>query len=111
MKFPAVKIVSFEKLCRSTLRGFCIVSVPDLGLRIYDVTVYQQNNSRWAMPPAKAQLDRTGRRLFLNADGRPLFMPALAFLDADTRRSFSANVVTALLTQYPTAFECDQAAA
>ena len=32
-------------------------------------------------------------------------------LDADARRSFSANVVTALLTQYPTAFECDQAAA
>lgn len=107
MKFPAVKIESFQKLCRSTLRGFCVVSVPELGTRIYDVSVYQQNNSRWAMPPAKAQLDRTARNLSRSADGRPIFMPALAFLDAGTRRAFSESVVTALLATHPTAFECD----
>jgi hypothetical protein len=111
MKFPTVRIESFQKLCRSTLRGFCVVIVPDFGLRICDVSVFQQNNSRWAMLPAKAQLDRTARNLSRGTDGRPIFMPALMFLDADTRRSFSMNVVTALLAQHPDAFDCDQEAA
>ena len=33
-------------------------------------------------------------------------MPALTFLDPNTRRAFSQNVVTALLAQYPTEFDC-----
>ena len=111
IRFPAVRIESFQKLCRSTLRGFCVVSVPEFGLRIYDVSVYQQNRSRWAMPPAKAQLDRTARNLSRGADGRPIFMPALAFLDASTRHAFSDSVVTALLAADPTAFDCNQEAA
>jgi hypothetical protein len=108
MKFSVVEIESFRKYCRSTLRGFCTVAVPTYGLRIFEVTVYRQNNSCWAMPPAMAQLDRTARNLSRSADGRPIFMPALMFFDADTRRSFSANVVFALLAQYPTAFDCGE---
>ena len=108
MRFPEVEIESFEKLCRSTLRGFCTVIVPEFGLRIYDVSVYEQSAKRWAMPPAKAALDHTARNLRRGADGRPFFTPALAFLDPNVRRAFSDNVVDALLTQYPAAFDCDQ---
>ena len=111
MTFPDVEIESFQKLCRNTLRGFCTVIVPDFGLRIYDVSVLQQNRSRWAMLPAKAALDRTARNLSRGPDGRPIFAPALMFLDANTRRSFSENVVTALLAYDPDAFDCDQEAA
>ena len=82
--------------------------VPTYGLRIFEVSVYRRNNSRWAMPPAIAQLDRTGRNLSRGADGRPMFGPALTFFDADTRRSFSDNVVSALLAQDPTAFDCSE---
>jgi hypothetical protein len=103
-----VKIESFRKLCRNSLRGFCNVVVPELGLRIYDISFYQQNDSRWAMLPAKAQLDYSGRNLSRSADGRPIFKPALVFTDPSTRRAFSANVVTALLAQCPTAFGCGE---
>lgn len=108
MTFPAVKIEEFRKFCRSTLRGFCVVSVPAYGLRLYEVSVYAQNRSRWAMPPAIAQLDRTGRNLSRGANGRPMFGPALAFLDANTRRAFSDSVVAALLAQDPSAFDCSE---
>ena len=108
MKFPPVKIESFRKFCRNTLRGFCVVSVPAYGLRLYEVSVYAQNNSRWAMPPAKAQLDYTGRNLNRGANGPPMFGPALAFLDANTRRAFSDSVVAALLARDPAAFNCGE---
>lgn len=108
MNFPAVEVEIFQKLCRSTLRGFCTVIVPQLGLRIYDVSVYEQNRSRWAMPPAKAALDHTARNLKRGADGRPFFTPALAFTDPNTSRAFSQRVVNALLALDPTAFDCEQ---
>jgi hypothetical protein len=69
MRFPAVKIESFQKFCRSTLRGFCVVCVSEFGVRIYDVSVYQQNRSRWVMLPAEAQLDSTARNLSRGRDG------------------------------------------
>ena len=108
MTFPAVKIEESGSCCRSTLRGFCVVSVPTYGLRLYEVSVYAQNRSRWAMPPAIAQLDRTGRNLSRGANGRPMFGPALAFLDANTRRALLGQRCGGLARPRPSAFDCSE---
>ena len=108
MKFSVVEIESFRKFCRSTLRGFCTVASPPTDCASSKSASTGRTirvgrcRRRWRNLTAPA------RNLSRSADGRPIFMPALMFFDADTRRAFSANVVSALLAQYPTAFDCGE---
>ena len=55
-----VEIESFKPLKSNTLHGFCDIVVPELHLRIHDITIHEKNGKRWIGLPAKPQLTREG---------------------------------------------------
>jgi hypothetical protein len=99
-----VIVQEFVPMRSNTLRGFVSVEIPELHMRICDLTVHEKNGKRWCGLPAKPQLGRYGcvRR---DERGKALYVPVLEFTDRETRDAFSARVVAALLEFAPSAFE------
>jgi hypothetical protein len=103
-----VQIEAFTPRRSNTLVGFCTVAIPEMHLRIHDLTVHAKGASRWVSLPSKPWIDRDGvaRR---GDDGKIIYVPVLEFTDSATRTAFSAKVIAALLALAPAAF--DEAAA
>src|SRR5262245_9895512 len=99
-----VLVESFKPLRSNTLFGFLTIVVPELHLKISDVTEHQRNEARWVGLPAKPQITRDGtvRR---DERGKIAYSPVIEFTDRATRDAFSARVVAALLDFAPAAFE------
>jgi hypothetical protein len=93
----------------STLVGFCSIAIPELRLRIFDLSVHEKNDSRWVGLPGKAQISRDGT-VRGNARGKILYTPTIEFSDRPTRDAFSARVIAALLEFAPAAFDDEEAA-
>ena len=104
----SVHVEGFKPLRSNTLFGFCTVTIPELHLRICDLTVHQKNESRWVGLPGKPQIDRDGN---LRRDDRRkvLYTPVIEFTNKATRDAFSARVIAALLEFAPAAFELEEA--
>jgi hypothetical protein len=99
-----VNIEAFRSFKSGTLVGFCTVVVPELRLRIVDLTVHQHaNGRRWVGMPGKPQLnsDGTARR---DERGKVAYTPVLGFTDKATQAAFSDRVIEALLAFTPAAF-------
>jgi hypothetical protein len=105
----AIEIESFKAQRSNTLVGFTTVLLPQLHLRIHDVTVHEKNQSRWVGLPAKAWVGRDGvaKR---GDDGKIIYVPTMQFTDFATRDAFSDRVITALLVAHPNAFDAETAA-
>ena len=104
-----VEIESFKPLKSNTLHGFCDIVVPELHLRIHDITIHEKNGKRWIGLPAKPQLTREGVARRDERD-KILYTPVLEFSDAATRTAFSARVIAALMEFEPGAFDGEEAA-
>jgi hypothetical protein len=104
----SIVVEAFTPRRSNTLVGFATVVVPELHLRVCDLTVHAKGASRWVGLPGKPILERDGtvRR---GDNGKPAYVPVLEFTDSATRTAFSARVVAALLEFAPAAF--DEAAA
>jgi hypothetical protein len=99
-----VLIEAFRPMRSNTLHGFCTVNIPEMRLRIFDLSVHQKNESRWVGLPAKPQITREGavRR---DERGKTAYSPILEFTDKATRDAFSARAIAALLEFAPAAFD------
>jgi hypothetical protein len=84
------------------------VTIPELRLKIIDLSVHQKHESRWASLPAKAQIDRSGN-VRRDDRGKVAYTPVLEFTDKATRSAFSEGVIASLLEFAPAAFD-DEAA-
>jgi hypothetical protein len=104
-----VRVEAFTPRTSNTLRGFCTVVIPELHLRIHDLSVHEKNESRWVGLPAKAQIGRDGsvRR---DERGKTAYSPMMEFTDKKVRDAFSARVIAALLEFAPAAFDQEAAA-
>jgi hypothetical protein len=100
----SVHIETFKPLRANTLYGFITITIPELHLRICDLTAHESHGKRWAGLPGKPQIDRGGC-VRKGDNGKPLYTPVLEFTDRETRDAFSARVVAALLEFAPSAFE------
>jgi hypothetical protein len=100
----SVSIESFTPRRSNTLFGFATVTIPELHLKIHDLTVHEKNESRWIGLPGKPIIDRDGnaRR---DDRGKIVYTPTLEFIDRETRDAFSAKVIAALLEFNPGAFD------
>ena len=105
-----VQVESFTPRRSNTLRGFVSVTVPELHLKIFDLTVHEKNESRWVGMPCKAQVARDGT-LRKDEHGKTLYTPTLEFTDRATRDAFSARVIQSLLEFAPAAFDDGEGAA
>jgi hypothetical protein len=103
-----VQVEAFAPRRSNTLVGFCTVIIPEMHLKIIDLSVHEKNESRWMGLPAKPQIAREGtvRR---DERGKTAYSPVLEFTDKATRDAFSARVVTSLLEFAPAAFEGETA--
>jgi hypothetical protein len=102
-----VTIESFTARRSGALIGLCTVIVPEVRLRIIDVTVFQSRGKRWCGLPGKAILDKDGRAR-RDDRGKVQYAPVLHFLDRDTSDTFSGRVIEALLEAYPHAFDAEE---
>jgi hypothetical protein len=105
----SVEVESFKAQRSNTLVGFVTVLLPQLHMRIHDVTVHEKNQSRWIGMPGKPWVGRDGvaKR---GDDGKIIYAPTVEFTDRATRDAFSDRVIAALLVGFPEAFG-DEAAA
>jgi hypothetical protein len=103
-----VRVDAFKPLRSNTLVGFCTVTIPELRLKIIDLSVHEKNESRWASLPAKAQIDRSGN-VRRDDRGKVAYTPVLEFSDKATRTAFSDRVIASLPEFAPAAFD-DEAA-
>jgi hypothetical protein len=99
-----VRVEAFTPRRSNTLVGFCTVTVPEMRLRILDLSIREKGKSRWVDLTAKPQVDRssTVRR---DDRGKVAYSPVLEFTDRPTRKAFSARVIAALLEHTPAAFQ------
>jgi hypothetical protein len=99
-----VRVEAFTPRTSKTLRGFCTVTIPELHLRIIDISVHEKGEARWVGLPAKPQITREGavRR---DEHGKTLYTSILEFTDKQTRDAFGHRVIAALLEFAPAAFE------
>jgi hypothetical protein len=104
-----IRVDAFKPLRSKTLFGFATITIPELHLKIIDLTVHEKNESRWVGLPAKPQIDRDGsvRR---DDRGKVAYSPVIEFTDKATRDAFSARVIASLLEFAPAAFDDEEAA-
>lgn len=104
----SVVVEGFKPLHSNTLYGFATIVVPELHLRVCDISVHEKNGKRWASLPSKPQIDRSGT-VRKGDNGKPLYVPVIEFVDRATRAAFSAKVIASLLEFAPSAFETEVA--
>jgi hypothetical protein len=99
-----VRVEAFTARQSNTLVGFCTVLVPEMRLRIIDISVHAKGSSRWASLPGKPQVTREGA-VRKDERGKIAYSPVMEFVDRATRDAFSHRVIAALLEYEPHAFD------
>src|SRR6516165_4607974 len=96
----SVEVESFTRRRSNTLFGFVDLVIPELRLRIREVTVHQSHGRRWVGLPGKPQIDRDGaaRR---DDRGKIAYSPVLQFTDREVGDAFSAGAIAAVLERFP----------
>jgi hypothetical protein len=105
----SVQVEAFTPRHSNTLVGFATVIVPELHLRVHDVTVHTSHGKRWIGLPGKAWIDRDGTAK-RGENGKVIYGPVLEFTDTATRTAFSDRVIAALLEFAPATFDSEEAA-
>jgi hypothetical protein len=99
----SIECEEFKPLVRNTLRGFGVITIPAMRLRIKDVAIHVKNGRQWAQLPAKVQT-KDGK-VITNADGKAQYVNVFEFTDRPTSDAFSRAVIDAVLQFDPRALE------
>jgi hypothetical protein len=99
----SIVVEAFKPMRANTLFGFVTITIPEMHLRIADLTAHEKNGKRWVGLPGKPQIGRDGtvRR---DERGKVAYSPLMEFTSRETRDAFSARVIAALLEFAPSAF-------
>jgi hypothetical protein len=110
---PAGKLTviceDFRPLVRNTLRGFAVIVIAELRLRIRDVAVHEKGESRWAQLPSKPQV-KDGALVKDPDTGKVQYVHIMEFDGRAVRDAFSRVCIDALLEFAPGAFDPEEAA-
>lgn len=99
-----VKVEAYTPRRSGALFGFCTVLIPEVRLRIIDVTVFQSHGKRWCGLPGRPKIDKDGQAR-RDDRGKVAYSPVIQFTDRDVGDAFSDRVIEALLEAYPRAFD------
>jgi hypothetical protein len=102
-----LRLVSWRRLVKNSLRGFATVELP-IGLTISDIPVLAGKNGAWAALPSKPQVGPDGAQR-RDINGKPLYVPILEWRDRELSKRFSAAVIALIHEANPDAFGEDGA--
>lgn len=88
-----MRILEFKTFEKNSLRGFCDVEMPS-GMIIHGITIFEKDGTRWASPPSKAAIGKSGTQI--HRDGKPLYNPIVSFTTKELRDKWSDAVIKAL---------------
>lgn len=97
---PSIEGRDFKRLERGSLLGFATIHLPDLGLTITDVGVFEKDGRRWIVLPAKPMIGREGVTL-KGDDGKVRYQKILEFDCKEAANEFSRNALEALSRWLP----------
>lgn len=106
----SIFVEGFRPYHSNTLRGFITIVIPEIKLRIVDLTVHEMNGKRWISMPGKPQLDRDGNVRKDPQSGKILYTSVIEFTSKEVRDRFNQRVIAALLEIEPGVFEEEDAA-
>lgn len=61
----AVEITKFRRFNKNTLRGFCNILIPGIGLEIRDATLHEKNGKKWVGLPSRPYQDEAGETKYV----------------------------------------------
>src|SRR5512143_2488521 len=96
-----IECEDFRPVARNTLKGFAVIAIKEIRLRIKDVALHTKGNTQWAALPAKPQIKNGA--VVTNVDGKAQYQNILEFADRSTSDAFSRAVVDAILKFNPRA--------
>ena len=99
----SIECEDFRPLARNTLRGFAVIKIKEIRLKIKDVALHSKGSSTWAQLPAKSQVKNGA--IVTSPDGKPVYQNILEFEDRKVSDAFSRAVVDAVLKFNPRALE------
>ena len=105
-----VEVENFRPHRSGTLYGFVDIFIPQLHLRIHELTVHEKNGQRWVGLPSRPQVTRDGTVRRDDQTGKTLYANILEITDRKTRDAFSARTIAALIAGFPEAFDHEEAA-
>jgi hypothetical protein len=95
MKTMRIEAIDFHPHAKNTLQGFADLAIADIGLRIFDCTVFEKDGRWWVRLPSRSCVDRNGE-----VKWQDLF----AFGDRDSEAAFQKAALAALRFRFPKTF-------
>jgi len=71
---------------KGSLLGFCDISVPQLGMDLFNIAIFQKGSQRWLSFPSKEY----------EKDGEKKYMPYIRFKKKESMDNFTRQVLEAI---------------
>jgi hypothetical protein len=98
-----VEVEALKPHRSGSLHGFADIIIPEMKLKIRELTVHESHGKRWVGLPGKPMVNRDCEVL-TDDRGKPKYAPVLQFLDRRIGDAFGDRVIEALLQKWPQAF-------
>jgi hypothetical protein len=99
-----VQVEAFKPHRSNSLHGFVDVTIPELKLKIRELTVHESHGKRWVGLPGKPMVNSRDCEVLADDRGKPRYVPVRQFIDRRIGDAFGDRVIEALLARWPDAF-------
>ena len=106
----SVEVENFRRHHSGSLIGFLTVFLPQLHLRIREITVHEKNGQRWVGLPGRPQINKDGSVRRDDQTGKVIYTNIIELTDRATRDAFSKRTIASLVAAFPEAFDGEEAA-
>lgn len=100
--------ISFQPLCRKSLRGFADIRVEQMRLTFLEIAIHERDGRAWAQLPSKPWV-KDGC-VVTDEDGKAKYTQLFQFDSAAVRNAFSDAAIAAVLRYDARALQCRGAA-